>query len=116
MTRRPPPAGSTKPCAQPSTGWADEASGFPLRVADHPPADSASTRVPEVEAASTVFTPTGPDGTGTAVPPGPITLARATVPATCHRSYAGPLVSRISPAAPASWLASAWSTGAGSRM
>ena len=61
-------------------------SGFPLRVADQPPAGSASTSVPEVSGATTAFTPTGPEGTGTAVPPGVRTLTRATVPDTCHRS------------------------------
>ena len=114
MTSRPPPAGSTKPCAHPSTGAASRVSGLPLRVADQPPAASASTSVPEVPGATTAFTPTGPEGTGTAVPPGVRTRTRATVPDTCHRSYAGALVSGSRPAAPLSWRASAWSIGAGS--
>ena len=104
-----------KPCAQPSTGAASVASGLPLRVADQPPAASASTRVPEVPGASTVFTPIGPEGTGTAVPAGVTTRARATVPETCHRSYEDDLVSGCRPAAAFSWLASAWSAGAGIR-
>src|SRR5262249_16005680 len=48
ITRWPPPAGRVKPCAQPSTGAARGVSGLPPRVADHPPAASASTRVPDV--------------------------------------------------------------------
>src|SRR6266567_8610180 len=85
MTRRPPPAGSTKPCAQPSTG-ASVVSGLPPRVADQPPAASASTSVPEVPGATAAVAPTGPDGTGTAAPPGVRTRTRATGPDTCHRS------------------------------
>ena len=85
-------------------------------MADQPPAASASTSVPDGPAATVVFTPSAADGTAAMVPSGLITLAWATVPATCHRSYEVPLVTRTSPAAPSSSPARAWSTGAGSRM
>ena len=103
-----------KPCAQPSTGAASAVSGLPSRVADQPPAASASTRVPEVPGASVAFTPTDPEGTATAVPDGVTTRARATVPETCHRSYEDDLVSGCRPAAALSWPASAWSAGSAS--
>src|SRR5690349_6452485 len=115
ITRWPPPAGRVKPCAQPLTGAARAVSGLPLRVADQPPAASASTRVPEVPGASVSFTPTDPEGTGTAVPDGVTTRARATVPETCHRSYEDDRVSGCRPAAVFNWPASAWSAGSASR-
>src|SRR5205807_5396797 len=102
------------PWAHPSTGAVTGVSGLPFRVADQPPAASASTSVPEVPGVTVAFTPSEPEGTATVAPAGVRTRARATVPETCHRSYAFALVSGWSPAAQLSWLDSAWSTGPGS--
>ncbi len=82
----PPPAGSTNPCAQPPTGVAIGRSARPLRVAVHPPYGSASTRVPPVAGALALLMLTGLAASVVTVPSGAITRARATGPATCHRS------------------------------
>ena len=82
----PPPAGSTKPCAQPSTGAATGVSARPFSVAVQPPYGSASTRVPPAAGALTPLMPTGLAASVVTVPSAATTRARATGPVTCHKS------------------------------
>jgi len=77
----PPPAGSRNPCAQPFTGAASGVSGWPFKVADQPAAGAASISVPPAAGAFAPATLTGPDGTATTVPPGPVSVAGAKAPA-----------------------------------
>ncbi len=80
--RVPPPGGSRNPCAQPFTGAARGVSGWPFRVAAQPPAGSASTSVPPAGGACAAATPTGPEDTGTTLPPGSVTMTCAAVSTT----------------------------------
>jgi hypothetical protein len=86
MESLPPPGGSVKPCAQPFTGVASGLSGCPFSRAVQPPYGSARTRVPPLAGAKVPVMPTTLDLTGVMVPSAAITRARATGPATCHRS------------------------------
>src|SRR6202035_4924725 len=64
---RPPPGGSTNPCAQPFTGEATGLSARPFSVAVQPPYGSARIRVPPPAGAVTPLMFTAPEDSAVVV-------------------------------------------------
>jgi hypothetical protein len=88
MVSVPPPGGSRNACAQAPDGDRMAVSPWPSTAADHPPAGSASSRVPPAAGTRAPATPTGPEGIATTVPFRSMTLTRDGALASFHRSKA----------------------------